>query len=246
MKINNKDIRNANYIPTWEILPSAIRCITMQRNHLNDKKKLSQKNELKQTICGLNYSIILNSACLIEGILDNFLKVTTKIKFLSIEKSRSKFEEKLFEDFINRISISTWSKYNSIFEIVMNKKLSDFFNEANKALWKDVEFLFKFRNLLAHGESIEMNYGDQSPEVVYHEKADVIEQFLKSRDLADKQLEEGDLFLEYFLTDKIADYFFEKTKEFIFELSDNIQMEQNPILNKERILKAFYFENTEE
>lgn len=221
-----------NYVPTWELLPPATFAIVAQRNAI-ERMAGAQRPEERVSVLGLNYSIILNSACMIEGCLDLFLKVTVKVRWQN--RNVSEAEMRSIDRLMKRISRATWSKYKSLFEVITDKPLFAGLTGQQADLIEDIETLFAYRNMLGHGESRGMRYRSTFPDVEFDQKGEFLKDFCRRRQLKTPEPKDGGLIMETFLFSEVADYFFSKSREFISSLSAGVQIRPNPILSPKRI-----------
>jgi hypothetical protein len=187
----------------------------------------SRKEHLGKLVkAGLNFSIILGSACYLEGTLETLLRalldyrrtVFSKVDIPDLETRRSMniFYSRLEDDLSSRIgrSIGT-SGYNDIFELLMGSKLSEL--GEMRPLWEGVTVLFNFRNVLGHGREVSARHfvgfyveGGQKEE--FSGSYRLVEDYLRKNGLLDRRFVQAHS--EYvFLGDSIADHFWTIAKQ---------------------------------
>lgn len=209
-----------NFNPIWDSLPAATRWQIDQRNKLQPGKF---KNHFKLNQ-GINYSIILNSACIIEGILD-FLSRSLIIQKSSFNKSNlTELDQIIINTFLDGISNTTWSKYNSLIKLINKSSLKEYLDKIDQNLYTQVEHLFKYRNILAHGQSLTMKLifsetdklevDDVQFEKVFEEM--II--YLRKYNLSEQKFPKGAFFTSIFFTNEIADHFFMVAETFALNI----------------------------
>jgi hypothetical protein len=198
----------------WPCLNPSVEYLAKQRN----------ANLSKEVKAGLNFSIILGSACLLEGILEATLKVLLahrakiyyqiKIEPLEHRRSMNLFYQRLEKELEARIERSVGAAgYDEMFSIILGTRLSQL--EYVALLWETVTALFHFRNSLGHGREIIARgivayYAGESVlkpvlELEKYSHRQVEEYLLKKKLLKSKFIHNHDGYL--FLSDKIADHF---------------------------------------
>lgn len=98
---------------------------------------------------GINYSIVLMSACYVEGFFEaTLLKVATEA-----ERGPDSLRTRLVVELRDRISGTMGSdRYDAMFGTVFGVKANALL--ADTTLWDSIKHLFHFRNMLAHGRSV--------------------------------------------------------------------------------------------
>ena len=222
----SQSIFKENYFSPCQNLPNAIIEMKGRRDELN-------RCQQRTAIQGLNYSIILQTACLIEGHLDLFCRMAIKIFLLPREEQMTEFEKRLAKDLMNRIDNTAWSKYSDLFNLFFEKhsqkkkkhnNLKELYNrtEELKETWESVNNLFDLRNILAHGQSIGV---DIDPNVFgkldLDKKAEEVKKYLLGKGLIDLPTENDEVFYfdEILMNERVADFFFEKSKKFLLALA---------------------------
>lgn len=246
MENESGSIFKDNYIPTCQVLPLTIEFLIKNRNSIEVDQHLGSERR-KTLLAGMNYSIVLNTACLVEGHLDLFLKIATKIVFKDIEDEMVIQEKRILVDFMKRCNRTSWKSYRDLFPILLGKKLSKPFEDdvpitivnVWDQLWKDMSYLFNLRNILAHGISIGMNYGLQDNEDEFDTSVQTIQKYYKERNIGFGTFLQGDLYLKNILTKSVANHFYKKSKEFLLILAEHVKIDGTIVLKKEILEKIF-------
>lgn len=128
---------------------------------LNSRKHLSKGNRDERI--GINISLIINTACYIEGRLEHEIKAllvhrnrilnSLEIKDFYKRRTTAMFIKKVTEDLDSRIErITGVDGFDSIIELLSYmrtpSKLRSFKN------WEGITVLFQLRNVLAHGRQV--------------------------------------------------------------------------------------------
>jgi hypothetical protein len=175
---------------------------------------------------GINFSIILGSACYLEGTLETLLqallehrrKVFSQVTIPDFETRRSMnvFYSRLEEDFSVRIARSLGADgYNDMFDLLVGTPLKQF--KAVKPLWEPITVLFNFRNVLGHGRQVRArDFSGATVEGGFREEYfgsyRRVEDYLRKYSLLDRRF--PDAASEYiFLQDDIADHFWAIAKQ---------------------------------
>lgn len=181
---------------------------------------------------GINYSILFNSACYVEGVLEEILKDILKKKrevFNSISKpdfyarkTMNFFYTSIEKDIETRIARATGlESYNTIFKLLTQKNISDF--PSVKPLMEGINVLFQFRNVLAHGREISAQlvstYRVDEYTEHYSGGYKKAEDYLLKKGLIQKTIYECNEPGMYFTKD-IADHFWNLSKIFLKEIID--------------------------
>ncbi|WP_291138596.1 hypothetical protein [Flavobacterium sp. UBA7663] len=128
----------------WINYPTLINWKIEQRNLLDSIEKVD-------LISMINSSIIIELATFIEGMV---FEMQTEIFYTRIN-SKTRFEVCVVEYFDKKLDGATWANYVDFFEIIFGQKLS---SKITPDVWKSISLLFKFRNLLVHGNVIQIEY----------------------------------------------------------------------------------------
>jgi hypothetical protein len=214
--------------PIWHHIPASISFLCSQRKAL--------KRPEKSIRIGLNFSIILNSACFVEGVLEAGLKALLQQRRLVFNKISSipefytrKTINTLFnnieEELERRISKTTGpSNYDELFKLLIDQKLSEF--EKIKPLWESIQVLFQFRNVLAHGKEISavLVKGPKTQgsweESFFGGYKKAEEYLVKNKLLKKRYLDRNTE--DIFFTDKVADHFKNLARRFIKAISNSL------------------------
>jgi len=211
--------------PIWQHIPSTI-------SFLMNQRKTLKHSDISVKI-GLNFSIILNSACFVEGALktglkglllqrrNEFNKVSSFPKFYTRKTLNTLFNS-IESELDRRISRSTGlSNYDELFNLLIDQKLSG--DDRIKPLWEGIQVLFQFRNVLAHGKEVSA-LAHSSPQTQGewledfcggYKKAE--EYLLKNKLLKKRYLDKGSE--EIFFTNNIANHFYTLSQKFIRAIS---------------------------
>jgi hypothetical protein len=188
---------------------------------------------------GINYSIVLNSACYVEGALEAGLKALlwqrrdlyseVEIPDFNVRKTINRLFNGVFDDLETRISRATGpANYDDLFEIIISERISKY--DLIKPLWEGVMVLFHFRNVIAHGREIAASlaqgwWTSGAWEENFSGGYRKTEDYLLKNKLIDKRFVEGSSEALYF-TDDVADHFWNIAKEFIKRLSESLTGEE--------------------
>jgi hypothetical protein len=175
---------------------------------------------------GINFSIVLGSACYLEGVIETLLRAllahrrsvfnAVDISDFETRRSMNVFYNRLEEDLSTRIARSLGAEgYNEIFELFAGIRLSNL--DAMKPLWEAVTVLFNFRNVLGHGRQVTARQFDGTL-VEGGLKEDFsgsyrrVEDYLRKNGLLNRRF--IDASSEYiFLSDNIANHFWAIAKD---------------------------------
>ena len=169
---------------------------------------------------GFNFSIILGSACYLEGVLETLLRALLQyrrdefnrleIPHFETRRSMNIFYKRLEDDLSNRIGRSVGAAgYNEMFELLTGSRLSEL--DETKSMWEGITVLFNFRNVLGHGREVSARHfagffvegGEQEEFSGSYRK---VEDYLRKTGLLDRRFMEAHS--EYlFLGNDIADHF---------------------------------------
>ena len=133
--------------PVWPYLESL-------NKYLIESRKTVRQKDIR---IGINYTIILNTACCVEGILEYILKEilfqkNTMLQDVNSEKFYQ-FYYSLEKEVHDRIAKTTGiDNYNYLFKLLTGKELSKI--DIIKLYMEGINVLFEFRNVLAHGREI--------------------------------------------------------------------------------------------
>src|SRR4051812_24432070 len=111
---------------------------------LAQRDKLDEQND-KHLIDGINITTIIDSACFVEGMMNDILNEVIQYK----SPYADDFKSRLVDSLGGRLDNAQWTDYVKIFEIVFGFDLKV---EIDQTLWKGIIALFTFRNMLVHGK----------------------------------------------------------------------------------------------
>jgi hypothetical protein len=197
------DFDNSISHNAWWTLPTFISWLLKQR-----------KRNIRQAY-GINLTVILHSACIIEGFLYELMssECGTPVYKKSID-------DRLLIDLNQRLDNASWQLYQDLFKIVIGKKISDFTTHEN---WKAVIILFQLRNLLTHGKTIELKfYNKERVEPVLSGKYSTLYTYYKEIKLIDIKSDDFIPGAVDFVTSESADYFYNETKFLLEQLNEKI------------------------
>ena len=163
----------------------------------------------------------MNCAFIIESLVYDILKLTLESPINSTIEGRS------IGYLLKRARSGSWSQLVEVYETTFDFSIN---SNVNDELWKDVMHLFGFRNHLVHGKPMIIN-SDIAGAYTYSESnLDRLSKFISERGL----MESGNARtpLVGIVNSKIADYFWNSTKEFCICLSEFHAKEHAEIVNK--------------
>ena len=199
---------------TWTFRESIWPSIDVALCHL----QIERKDGLSPAVrAGINFSIIVGSACYVEGVLETELKAILAHRRVNYRRLRGRMREqrpmnffyhRLEEDLENRIRSANVAAYDDMFELLMGQRLSKL--PGVKPIWEGLSVLFQLRNVLGHGREVIAQHviayeGSKKEEVFFggYRKA---EDYLRKNKLLKRKF--TDAHSEYiFLSDAIADHF---------------------------------------
>jgi len=204
---------------------------------LCNRKLLSKGNSNERV--GVNISLIINTACYIEGKLEYEIKEllahrNTVLNSLDIKdfykrRTHAMFINKLKEDLDNRIErITGVDGFDSIIELLSYmrtpSKLRSFKN------WEGITVLFQLRNVLAHGRQVTAQRTSawwtngcwEDDFCGGYKKAE--DYLLKKKLITSKFIDRKNI--DHIFTNKISDHFVAITKQFIRHLNRIISQEK--------------------
>lgn len=210
-----------------------------------ENRDLAIGKEYEHVIRSMNLSILLNLNSMIEGYIEDLLLVVlNKYEFNkrlnhSIEKHRPVedrlFERRLITSLVNRVDYDTWNKLIQNFELILGKPLSQI---VENETWKSIKFQFVLRNMIAHGNTISVEYGydsDENETVLFNKKWDEVQNYLVEKNLIDEFNPRNPRLMRIF-ENKVIDHFVMNSIKFIEELNGNIKKEYT-MMNGHMILK---------
>ena len=199
--------------PIWFCIPRTICWLTQAR----DTAGTSLDSE---TRAGINYSIILNAACLVEGTLESGLRALVE----AVPHGDEPLHDALKKELMQRISRTTGIREYSVLVGLIVGVPACALTQV-KPLWEAVTMLFDFRNVLAHGRAISSKLTFPSlPDSRWHE--DIVGNYANVREyLSKKQIlpKAEPIDSEWLLlSDEIAHHFWEVAPSFISAVGDSL------------------------
>ncbi len=206
--------------PIWPLLFEHIEFLRTQRKTLSRSEKRSRM--------GINLSIILTTACVIEGKLESDLKTLIEHRKHVLREIEAKdfYHRRIYNTFINNVEdhltnqverVTGIDNFESFFDLLSYKRMPSKYNEYPN--WEGVKVLFNFRNVLAHGREVtaqrisawwlEVDWKDD-----FSGGYKITENYLLKKKLITKRFIEEDS-IDHFFTNKIADHFYSISKGFL-------------------------------
>jgi hypothetical protein len=201
----------------WHFSEKIWPCIEASVNHLvNERKNVTSK--LVQS--GLNFSIVLGSACYVEGTIETILRaalgmrrkefIEVPIDDLALRRAVNSFFNRVEEEFGENIGRATGAAgYDQMFELLTGYPLSKL--DKVKTRWEGITVLFHFRNVLGHGREVAARQyrGGAAPGGMQEDftgSYKKVEDYLHKKKLLSKKFVEAHDELLY-LDNPIADHF---------------------------------------
>jgi len=215
-------------ISCYDSIPSVIFYLLKLRDghyeNINDDTKL-----------GLNLSIILNSACFIEGALESALKKVVEKRSFK-KKYDDPFIYELITELESRIQRTTGiANYGIIFRTIFGTSIKEVGDLAS--LWEGLSILFQLRNLIAHGRPLSTttntleldisNYLEESKfdlllnTELRHGSFGQIREYLIKNNIIQKRFSKNTGDSEY-VNNKVADHFWYISLMFLYKLCNHI------------------------
>lgn len=189
-------------------------------------------------IMGLNYNIVLNTACILEGKLESILsniihyytKIYTKVDITDfyLRKTINSFFDNTISDLKSRVArtIGIRNYISLLGQLIPDYVISD----EMKRLSEGVNVLFEFRNVLAHGRMISAETETSIPYPNYIEM-ETIEYFKggykNTEDYLIKNKLNTSKFIDSesvgtFFTNQVADHFLELSNKYLVALEKSL------------------------
>ena len=207
--------------PIWPYIESII-------EFLIETRKSIKKGDVH---AGINYSIILNTACCVEGLLEYILKEILFQKRSTRQGDDSddfnNFYFLLEKEIHDRIAKTTGiDSYNYLFKLLTGKEFKKI--DAIKRHIEGINILFEFRNVLAHGREIKFEsfYIDINNKehfdsfVSGYKKAE--DYLIKNRIIKQRFT---DCKHDIFFSNKVADHFYKLSHSFINDVIKSLDIE---------------------
>lgn len=229
--------------PIWEYQKDHIEFLYESRKNLKS---------IKSRI-GINISIILHSACCIEGYLENELKTLLEHRNSILNKNNFKqfsfrriynvFIHNIEKDFETRISRTTGlEKFDSLIEILSYKKKPDKLTDFK--YFECIKVLFQLRNVLAHGREVSAQrvsgyWTNGSWEDEFLGGYRQAERYLIKIKLINKKFIECQR-IDHIFTNKVADHFYSICKKFLKHCLNIFEIEKNETSVENIIMKELF------
>lgn len=191
-----------------------------------------------QERAGVNFSVLLNSACFVEGSLESLLRRLLDARsrlFHSIDKPHFEtrrafylFIGRLIDDLEERVCRATGPEnYSEMFQLVLGKSLAECANDT--ASWEGIRVLFFLRNVIAHGRMAVIKHTmvrgtlrqpewDEDFRGGYAKAAE----YLQKRGLASGKF--GDVDVETLVfNDRVADHFWNLAEAFTQAITTHVE-----------------------
>ena len=166
---------------------------------------------------GINFSIILGSACYVEGVLETGLKALLQLRRviynriempeLQLRRSNNAFYKRLEEDVRLRIISATGvaGYQHEVFELLVGQRLKALTHVV--PMWEGLSALFHLRNVLGHGREVTARQILKTPiEEQFSGGYRKAEDYLRKHKLLGKKFTEAHSKYLY-LTNGVADHF---------------------------------------
>lgn len=193
----------------FECIPPWIEWQTKQRASLDISESIR---------AGINFSIILASACFIEG---NFERILIKNINASGEHSLPLYK-RLIDDLRLRVAKTTGSEgYDEVFALVVGRKANESIGDS--VLWENIKTLFFFRNVIAHGRAVGYKlYFPLSVGGFWEEEFSggykKVEDFLLKKGLLEsRHIEEASNW--HYFSNEVADFFWTAASSFVEKIN---------------------------
>ena len=188
-------------------------------DHLAKQRKEQLPDLVKS---GMNFSIVLGSACYVEGVLEALLRellACRRAEFNNIDiddldsrRAMNTYYERIEDELSRNIGRTLGSSgYDEMFALLAGRQLSRL--SKVQPLWEGITVLFNFRNVLGHGREVSARHfeGGAIPGGFREEFSGsyrTVEDYLRKKKLLARRFVEAHS--EYlFLSTPIADHFCE-------------------------------------
>jgi len=211
-----------HYSRPFMYLPTAINWILKQQEGI-------ENNDL---LIGLNCGIVLNLCSLIESFNKELL-----IVFISnYLKDSNHNDEFLFERLTDELKIqienSEWNKQKDLFKKITNNEVKNIIPEPTL---RSTNELFKFRNILTHGNKVSLfhsKYNGKSNYRLEPSKFDSLIGYLTEKKLIEKKDKYDSNIFTNSISNKVVNFFILKTNEYLEDAKEYfaVTKEENPEL----------------
>lgn len=171
--------------------------------------QLDEMNDSEDIYNSLSISIIIDCACLAEGVINTISKELLRVSTGEDDSIQSRLVA-MIEEKAERASFN--ESINTLI-VLLDKRRDEIFSNE---LWKAIKMMFTFRNKLVHGKIIEIldSEKDNGREVYGSYKG--IYEYLLEKKLLDRFNNNYENFL---FQKKVLEYFYLLTMQFIKDLS---------------------------
>lgn len=212
-------------------------CLEATIEYLIDRRRDSVPDLVSS---GLNFSIILGSACYLEGVLEAVLRTLVRLQSeeltklsppdVEARKALSLFDERLRNDLSRRIGRTTGAAgYDEMFQLLTGKRLCTLVDVS--PYWEGITVLFNFRNVLGHGREVwglrETSY-DTGIREEFPGYAEVERYLIKNKLLDRRFLDAPSDYM--FLSDLIADHFWKLARSLPARILMSLNSAQHEVL----------------
>jgi len=215
--------------------------ISAALSHLQDQRNDNMPVAVR---AGINFSIVLGSACYLEGVLETGLKALLAHRRINYHRLRGKLREqrpmnffysRIEDDLEKRIRSSTGTDgYDPLFDLLIGQRLSKLPKVV--PLWEGITVLFQLRNVLGHGREVMAKHvvaswtpkgGEEQFSGGYRRAED----YLRKKKLLDRKFTAAHS--EYiFLADKIADHFWDLATQVPKAVSKSLEIRERRVFDK--------------
>lgn len=200
------------YIPYYNCL-SYTKWIRFQRD-----SKPYDKQEFRTPI---NINIIINSCVILEGFFFSLIKDQLFVAEHELSSDHRRIEKKknsnlltkMLYEYSQKLEEDSWTGYLRLFEMFTDTKI-----QRKNPEWEAIQTLFKFRNILVHGNELEFQFLDSGEITSANRKVKSIFEYCRKNDLADIDRDKREINI---LTNRGVDFFFEHMRMFainVFEI----------------------------
>lgn len=197
----NEELYCSSELNAWWYLPSLIEFLQKSRLENPDQEY------------SMNISIILHSATILEGFLNELLS-----EYIGESINDKTWKHRLNHELNSRIEKSSWGDLQYLYKLIFGKDLS---SNTDNDTWKGINSLFDFRNMLTHGKIIRLNVYKENGarKAKLTGKYEKVYNFLSNEK---KLIEKVNLEMEYpsidLVTNKAADYYWRTTFQFLTQV----------------------------
>lgn len=173
--------------------------------------------ENKDYADSMNISIILNSATVIEGLINETLNMSIN----SLPGNESLIG-RLEQELKLRIEKSSWGDLQNLYRIVKNKELS---KDISSDVWKRTQSLFDFRNMIVHGKELRISTYTENNirRTKVHGKYLKIYDYLQKemKVIEETSLSDGKYPTITLITNESSDFYWETARAFIKDFHES-------------------------